>query len=497
MVEAGKNVAIVMTTGFTDNVRAFSMWESAQQASVSTLAQFRKRLLRRFEAGRKERSMVASRVRLPARLPGLTVIALCISALATGPAGAGGLIAYEVGTADVGLASAGYNARAQDASTVFTNPAGMTRLEGNQFLGSGQLDYGWTKFSIGPGTSAALGTEDGGNAFGSDGWFLGGGAFFSYSVSPELKVGFAFTGNTGAALNYDSGWVGRYYVQETTLVGLSLLPAIAYKVTDKLSLGASLNAMYGIYKQQVAVNNVLGPDGQLKLNNDTWGFGFNLGALYEFTPGTRVGLTYNSQVDLNFKAPFQFSGLSPGLSTLLANRGLLNATLDLGIKIPQQVMGSVFFQLDDRWALLGSLGWQQWSQFGQVQIGINDSTNPTSLTTNLDFKDTWHLAAGAQYRISEPWLLNFGIAYDSGYQSSSNVSPLLPSNAAWRFGVGGEHRVSKTFFWGVAVEYLYGGTLDTNITSTVPVALGGRGDLVGSYNTTGVLFTAVYLNWTF
>jgi long-chain fatty acid transport protein len=427
------------------------------------------------------------------------VTALCIGALSAGQATAGGLIAYEVGTADVGLASAGYNARAQDASTVFTNPAGMTRLEGNQFLGSGQLDYGWTKFSISPGTSPALGIDDGDNAFGSNGWFLGGGAFFSYSVSRDLKVGFGFTGNFGAAfLDYGDNWVGRYYVQQTTLVGLSLLPAIAYKVTDQLSLGASLNAMYGIYKNQVAVNNIVGPDGQLKLDNDTWGFGFNLGVLYEFTPRTRVGLTYNSPVSLDFDAPAQFSGLSPGLNTLLANRGLLNATLDVGIEIPQQVMGSIFHQIDDRWAVLGSVGWQQWSQFGQVQLGINSSTNPTSLTTNLDFKDTWHGAVGAQYRISEPWLLNFGVAYDSGYQSSSsNVSPLLPSNAAWRFGVGAEHRVSKTFFWGVAVEYLYGGTLDTNITSTVPVALGGRGDLVGSYNTTGVLFFAAYLNWTF
>jgi long-chain fatty acid transport protein len=426
------------------------------------------------------------------------VIALCIGALSPGQASAGGLIAYEFGTADVGLASAGYSARAQDASTVLTNPAGMTRLEGNQFLGSGQLDYGWTKFSISPGTSPALGIDDGDNAFGSNGWFLGGGAFFSYSVSRDLKVGFGFTGNFGAALDYGDNWVGRYYVQQTTLVGLSLLPSIAYKVTDKLSLGASLNAMYGIYKNQVAVNNIIGPDGQLKLDNDAWGFGFNLGALYEFTPSTRVGITYNSQVDLDFDAPVQFSGLSPGLSTLLANRGLLNATLDVGINVPQQVMGSIFHQLDDRWAVLGSVGWQQWSQFGQVQLGINSSTNPTSLTTNLDFKDTWHGAVGAQYRISEPWLLNFGVAYDSGYQSSSsNVSPLLPSNAAWRFGVGAENRVSKAIFWGVAVEYLYGGTLDTNITSTVPVALGGRGDLIGSYNTTGVLFFAAYLNYTF
>ena len=75
---------------------------------------------------------------------------------------AGGLIAYEVGTADVGLASAGYNARAQDASTVFTNPAGMTRLDGTQFLASGQVLYGNTEFSIDSGTSAVWSGRTGG-----------------------------------------------------------------------------------------------------------------------------------------------------------------------------------------------------------------------------------------------------------------------------------------------------------------------------------------------
>ena len=82
------------------------------------------------------------------RFRSMAVTALCAVALAAGPAFAGGLIAYEVGTADVGLASAGYNARAQDASTVFTNPAGMTRLEGTQFLGSGQALWGNTNFSV-------------------------------------------------------------------------------------------------------------------------------------------------------------------------------------------------------------------------------------------------------------------------------------------------------------------------------------------------------------
>jgi long-chain fatty acid transport protein len=146
--------------------------------------------------------------------------------------------------------------------------------------------------------------------------------------------------------------------------------------------------------------------------------------------------------------------------------------------------------------VLGSIGWQQWSKFGQVQLGLQNASNATSLTTNLNYEDTWHFAAGAQYRLSDPWLLNFGIAYDTGFQSG-NVSPLLPTNAAWRFGVGGEHRARKDFYWGVAAEYLYGGTLDVNLQSAAPVALGGRGNVVGSYNNTGTIFLAAYFNVKF
>jgi long-chain fatty acid transport protein len=257
--------------------------------------------------------------------------------------------------------------------------------------------------------------------------------------------------------------------------------------------------MYGIYENQVAINNV-NPnfgDGQLKLDDETWGFGANLGLLYELDDATRFGLTWNSQIDLDFGAPAEFSNLAPGLSTVLNNKGLLNSNIDVGIKVPQQVMGSVFAQVNDSWAVLGSVGWQQWSKFGQVQLGVNGSTNPTSTTTDLDFKDTWHLAAGAQYRVSDPWLLNFGMAYDSGFQSSSNVSPLLPSNSAWRFGVGGQQQLSKTAEWGIAAEYMYGGTLDTNLQSATPVALGGRGNVVGSYENVSTVFVGVYYNGKF
>jgi long-chain fatty acid transport protein len=400
---------------------------------------------------------------------------------------------YEVGTADVGLASAGYGARAGDASTVFTNPAGMTLLDGTQVLVGAQLLYGDLKFSIGQGTSPELGTGDGGNPIG---WFPGGGLFMTHRISPDLAVGFAMTGNFGLTQKYDSGWVGRYYAQESTLLGVSFLPSVAYRVNDKLSLGASLNIMYGILEDKVAINNIVGADGQLKLEDNRWGVGINLGLLYLVDPRTKLGLTYNSQVDLDFKAHAEFSGLAPGLQAVLAARGLLGANVGLGIKVPQGVMGSVAHQLNDRWTLLGSVGWQQWSKFGKSQVSV-DSSNPVSLTTDLGFEDTWHVAGGAQYRLSGPWLLNFGVAYDSKFQSGPDIAVSIPANDAWRFGVGAQHLASKTFSWGVAAEYAYGGTLDVNNQSAVPVALGGRGNLVGSFNNAATWFLAANFNWRF
>ena len=434
--------------------------------------------------------------------PGRSVgtAALCaVAGLASGPAAAGGLLLYEFGTAEVGLAAAGYSARAQDASTAFTNPAGMTRLEGTQALAGGQLMWLNNRFSISDGTAAGLGSNDGGRVFGSGGFVPGGGAFMTHSLSPDLKVGFSVAGNFGSIVDYDESWVGRYRVQQATLLGVSFVPSIACRVNDKLSLGAGLNAMYGIFKQQVAINNVLpgAPDGRLELDDNTWGWGANLGLLYQVTPETRVGLTWNSRVKLDFSAPAQFSGLGPGLSTLLGARGLLGAQVDLGVTVPQQVMASAFSKIDDRWAVMGNVGWQQWSKFGEVEVGIENTRNPQSLTTALDFKDTWHVALGAQYRPSGPWTFNFGVAYDSGFQSAGNVSPLLPVNAAWRFGVGGEQQVSTTFKWGVASELLYGGTLDVDQRSALPPALGGRGNLVGSFDKTTSVIVSVYGSWNF
>jgi long-chain fatty acid transport protein len=423
----------------------------------------------------------------------VSTMTLGLGTLALNTAHAGGISLYEVGTADVGLAAAGYAARAQDASTVFTNPAGMTRLVGNQVTFGAQALHGDVGFSIGQGTTAALGDGAGGNPVG---WLPGGGVFYSHSVSSDFKVGLAVTGNFGSKVKYDEGWVGRYRAKEGTLLGMSVLPSAAWRVNENLSVGASLNAMFGKFDNKVAVNNITGSDGELSLDDKVWGFGANLGLLYELNQGTRFGITYNSAVDLDFRAQAQWDGLAPGLRTLLASRGLLDANVDLGVTVPQGVNAGFFHQVDPRWAVLGSIGWQRWSKFGEVEVGV-DSNNPVGLTTRLDFKDTWHVSGGVQHRWSDSWLINGGIAYDSGFQDKDNVALALPANAAWRFGIGLQKEESKSFNWGLSFEYLYGGSLHTNVSGSVPVALGGRGDVVGSFNNVEFFFLAANCSWKF
>jgi long-chain fatty acid transport protein len=432
-------------------------------------------------------------------------VALAVALLgAAATASAGGLLLYEIGTDDVGLASAGYSARAQDASTVLTNPAGMSRLEGTQTLLGAQLLYGDLSLSEDHDPNRPEFQASGGDGGNPIGWFPAGSAFITHRVSDDVTLGMGMAGNFGLSVDYDKNWAGRYYGQEATLMGISLLPSASFKVNDKLSLGAGVNAMYGIMEMKTAVNNVLPAfsDGRMKYKDETWGIGGNLGLMYEFSPATRFGLTYNSQVNLNFEGRVKFSGIAPHLNTVLNNRGLQNAKTKIDINVPQGVMASLFTQVNSDWALLGSLGWQDWSKFGMVEMSI-DSSAPKSTTANLDFKDTWHAALGAQYRFKPDWLLNFGMSYDSAFQKSSEVvTPILPTNEGWRFGVGVDNQVNKSFSWGVAGEYIYGGTQDVHKDSKLPVSGplgvgGGRGDLNGSYNNEQMFFISANAKWAF
>jgi len=232
---------------------------------------------------------------------------------------AGGFFLYELGTPDVGLASAGYAARAQDASTVFTNPAGMTMLDHSQILTGIQPIYGHLNFAQDK-SNTTIGT-DGGNALVP---LPSGSFFYVYSFNSRLKFGFGSFAYFGGAIEYNLNWVGRYFLQGSTLLGQSFMPAVAYRVSDWLSVGGGINVMLGFLRAKAAVRNLtVTQDGQVKYQDYTAGVGGDIGILLQPDSKTRIGITYLTPVKLDFAAIPHFRNTGPAVLALLASHGLL------------------------------------------------------------------------------------------------------------------------------------------------------------------------------
>jgi long-chain fatty acid transport protein len=363
----------------------------------------------------------------------------------------------------------------------------MTYLQGSQAQGGLQLLYGDVGFSPNSNTSVRLGTDDGGNAIGL---IPGASFFYVHELGEKWRVGFGLFSNFGLAEDYDDNWVGRYYVQKSALIGMSFMPSISHKVNDWLSVGAGLNAMYGYLNTEVAINNpeIGFGDGQLSLKDHTWGFGANAGVLIEPAEGLRFGVTYLSPVSLSFKDTPSFSNLGPTLAPVLANPSQLN----LGMTVPQSVMAGVYYELSDKLALMGDVGWQDWSAFGKVDVGV-DSTTPTSLTANLNYQDTWHIGAGAQYRLSEEWQLTGGVAYDSSAVDDANRTVTLPMGQAWRIGIGARWQVSEAINLNAAYEFLWAGDMPVDQGDDLSL----RGRVAGAYDSAWFSFFTANLTWKF
>ena len=392
------------------------------------------------------------------------VISLIFLGLAS-QAGAGGLYLYEIGTEDLGLANAGVAARAQDATVVANNPAGMTRLAGNQLVVGGQVLYGDLTYDL-----DLTGLKGPGNVVG---WLPAVSTFYSHSVNDDLKLGVALYGNFGLSLGFDEDWAGRFLVKDATMMGITLQPAMAYRFSDMWSAGAGVGVNLGIFS--LTRDRLL--TGAEHTEDDTdVAPNVRLGVLYTPTEQTRLGLTWASKVDYEFDVDASGSLPVTGTPWLLP--------ISASVGAPQQAMFSAVQVLNDKWSLLGNIGWQDWSSFSEMEITAGGMT----IASKLDLQDTWHGAVGTQYQLAPATRLNFGIAYDTSmYEDQNYTSLTMPAGAAWRFGTGVQHQLNEQASLGVAFEYLL--SEDANVAAPALLA--------GSYNNPRMYFVSVNYSYRF
>jgi long-chain fatty acid transport protein len=386
------------------------------------------------------------------------------------PAQAGGLWLYEEATPDMGVGGAGRQAAGFDASSASGNPAAMTRLDRSQMEGGFLGLYVDAQFDV-------ENSDNGNNGGGNAGYFSPAGSlYYVHDVGPDLKLGLGVGSYFGLGVNYSNEWAGKYYVQSASFTTAAVNPTIGYRIAPWLSVGGGVSLVHGQLSERVAVNTVaaLG-DGRLKYDASDVGYGYNFGVLFELSPQTRVGVTYVSQVNLDFNDEMRFKNLEgTGLGNALELAGLLNARLKINVNLPAQLAIGAYHAFTDRLALVGTVNWQNWSRFGQPEISVSSGSQ---VTDNLGYKDTYHAGLGVYYRVADPWLLMAGFGYDTSVTSSSDErSPILPLGAAYRYAAGVQYDWNKDFSIGAAYTLIDSGKAKVNQSGTL------KGDLEGDYD---------------
>jgi len=400
----------------------------------------------------------------------------------------GGLFLYEQGTPDVGTANAGSAALAKDASTAGSNPAGMTRLDRSQLLTAVQPLLVRVKFD-----TSSKSTHSGGNGGDAGDLVPTASFFYVHNLNKDLKLGVAVGSYFGLGLDYGNNWAGRYYVQDVDLLTFAINPVIAYRINDWFSIGGGFSIVKSTLLQRVGINNLLPflSDGQLKVEDDDVGYGGNLGILVEPRKGTRFGLTYRSEIELDFKDVASLRRTGPLLNAAIRRSGLAGSKADMEMTIPQAVMFSGYHALTDRLAIMGNVGWQENSEFGKTSVSISSITS-RSFTADRNFDDSWHFAIGFQYRIAEPWLYSLGFAYDTSVVDREDRTPDAPFDRQLRYGTGIQYDWNEDVTLGFAYEYIDAGDAAIN---QYKGSLAGR--LEGDYKKNEIHVFAFNLIWKF
>ena len=421
----------------------------------------------------------------------VSLAAIVLLAFVTSARGAA-LELYEIG--DIGTASAGQAALAEDASTAAKNPAGMTLLDRSQLMTSPGALLPSTNFDVAPETNLrrAFGGTKGGGGGNAGVFFPIGSFFYVRKLSERLRFGVAVYSDYGLGGDYGKTWVGRYYITSASLITGKINPSLAYDVNDWLSVGAGFSFAVGRLTFQSKINNAAPrvPDGGLSEESWDEAFGAKVGILLRPISKLRIGLTYQSPEDYKFGFRPHVTGLGPLLSRIRQRIG--GVKVNVPLTEPQQVMLSGVYEVLPKWSLLADVGWQNWSAFAEFPVGISSPKQTTSVDANLHFSDTCHVAIGQQLQIGEKWLWSAGFAYDSAPVSKANRSAVLPLDRQLRYGTGLLYQIDRDVTAGVSWELLDAGPGPYSNTRG-PLA----GTLQGHYSTNWLNFVALSLIWKF
>ncbi len=444
------------------------------------------------------------------RWTGASSIAGLIAILSSA-ANASGFALIEQSVSSMGTAYAQGSSGLDDASTIYFNPAGMTRLPGRNVTGGvhvvdSNVDFNGSN-QTNPSNPLYNNPLSPINGLGGIPDTVGDGNvdigltepvpnfYYSHEYNDRWWFGLGVNAPFGLKTDYPGNWVGRYHADKSELLTININPSVAFRFNDHASVGFGISAMYadaelsnwvdaGLFGGFPYANDIFA-----KVEGDDWGFGFNGGIILEPSPQTRLGVHFRSQVNLELEGDYTgpdspqdfFAPIKVGASAEVS----LPGTLSL----------SAYHEYNNQWAVMADVTWTEWSQLDSLVIR---RTGEDPIISVFDWDNSYRVAVGATYKYNPTWLFRGGVAFDeTPIRNAELRTPRVPGeDRTWlTFGANYQHSKELSFDFGYAHLFVDDPKVNSPDSHT-PSSFTGLHLLTGEYDAAVDIFS-VQVNWKF
>lgn len=346
---------------------------------------------------------------------------------------AGGFQAWQQSGYSIGNNAAGAAARAEDGTTAYYNPAGLTRIKHQNAAISiiGKMDNHKFRGRVNPSTTIS-GYQNSGTIQGGTSRILPS-VLYAAPISDKWGFGFSMSSPFENNIDYGRNAYSRYIVTKNQLFTLDLGPSIAYRILKQLSLGLGFDAQYlrFSYNQTDTTSNTTANDAINKNVLTDWAFGWNYGLLWEPTDNTRAGVSYRSRMNHHATGNSQYQN----------SRGRAK----LHIELPPETIFSVYHNFTPAFALMATAEYTHWRIMNRlVMSGVAGPNGTSNITLADKMRNTWQFILGGSYKLNDEFSMRAGAGYDQSPIKNHARNLIIPDSNRYLASLGLGYQINKT-----------------------------------------------------
>ena len=370
------------------------------------------------------------------------VMAVC----AASAAHAAGFMLTEQSAGALGRAYAGVGVDGTDISGVYYNPATMTLHPGTQ-IQAGFVAVGLDlAFEGHDGTEAQKPVSENGQ-YNTQAIPHG---YISHQLTDNMWIGLAMTVPFGMGTEYKDDWTWNNRGISAEVLTFDFNPNVAWKVSDKLSLGAGMSIQYAAADLKMRDGaDPISMNGEVDADSVAWGF--NVGLMWSPLENLRFGLSYRSRINHNADGDFTISDAS-----VAALNGVASATAT--ISTPAWAMATAAWDVNDLLSLYATFRWTDWSSFDTLDIKAANIPLPgNTKTVENHWQDTYLVSVGADLRFTNWWTFRAGIGYEtSAVDDPKYRTAIIPDADRLWLALGSSFKATESMQIDVSAAWLHG-----------------------------------------